>query len=223
MAYENKPRTISDKNRERSEEERTSLARQRGRRELNERKKQLQRQEDQELSRAGSRKERNEIRARADAALEQAEANFNETYNPSQNKQDYESDVLQRGIDQFTAPEATPETTSESVATTTDIVNNIFIFLMSGSTLTISRDTILSSYDDESNWSVSIPISSLAYNSGGTIAYDTNTALNVGTGSGQSIARIPIVRGGALVNSFGSYKEGLICKSGSPIVEYYKI
>ena len=80
MAYENKPRTISDKNRERSEEERTSLARQRGRRELNERKKQLQRQEDQELSRAGSRKERNEIRARADAALEQAEANFNETY-----------------------------------------------------------------------------------------------------------------------------------------------
>ena len=106
MAYENKPRTISDKNRERSEEERTSLARQRGRRELNKRKKQLQRQEDQELSRAVSRKERNEIRARADAALEQAEANFNETYNPSENKQDYESDVLQRGIDQFTAPEA---------------------------------------------------------------------------------------------------------------------
>jgi hypothetical protein len=115
MAYENKPRTISDKNRERSEEERTSLARQRGRRELNERKKQLQRQEDQELSRAGSRKERNEIRARADAALEQAEANFNETYNPSQNKQDYESDVLQRGIDQFTAPEATNQASSNGI------------------------------------------------------------------------------------------------------------
>jgi hypothetical protein len=46
----------------------------------------------------------------ADAALEQAEANFNETYKPSENKQDYESDILQRGIDQFTAPEATPET-----------------------------------------------------------------------------------------------------------------
>ena len=45
----------------------------------------------------------------ADAALEQAEANFNETYKPSENKQDYESDILQRGIDQFTAPEATPE------------------------------------------------------------------------------------------------------------------
>jgi|TARA_A100000172_G_scaffold29010_1_gene17159 hypothetical protein len=114
MAYENKPRTISDKDKERSEEERTSLARQRGRRELNKRKKELKRQEDQELNQAGSRKERNEIRARADAALEQAEANFNETYDPSQNKQDYESDVLQRGIDQFNAPEATPEFTPGS-------------------------------------------------------------------------------------------------------------
>ena len=123
MAYENKPRTISDKNRERSEEERTSLARQRGRRELNKRKKQLQRQEDQELSRAVSRKERNEIRARADAALEQAEANFNETYNPSQNKQDYESDVLQRGIDQFTAPEATSQSGSSN-SFTLDVVKS---------------------------------------------------------------------------------------------------
>lgn len=123
MAYENKPRTISDKNRERSEEERTSLARQRGRRELNKRKKQLQRQEDQELSRAVSRKERNEIRARADAALEQAEANFNETYNPSENKQDYESDVLQRGIDQFTAPEATSQSGSSN-SFTLDVVKS---------------------------------------------------------------------------------------------------
>jgi hypothetical protein len=45
----------------------------------------------------------------ADAALEQAEANFNETYSPSENKQDYESDVTQRGIDQFNAPEATSQ------------------------------------------------------------------------------------------------------------------
>tara|TARA_E500000305_G_C3994997_1_gene224066 strand:- start:81 stop:503 length:423 start_codon:yes stop_codon:yes gene_type:complete len=106
MAYENKPKIMRDKDKERSEEERFSLNRQRARRELNKRKKELQRQEDQQLSQSGSRKERNEIRARADAALEQAEANFNETYDPSQNKQDYESDVLQRGIDQFTAPES---------------------------------------------------------------------------------------------------------------------
>ena len=102
-------------------------------------------------------------------------------------------------------------------------VDNIFIFLMSGSTLTISRGTILSSYDNESSWSISIPISNLAYDSSGTIAFDTNTALNVGTGSSQSIARIPIIRGSALVNSFGSYKEGLICKNGEAIVEYFKI
>jgi len=107
------------------------------------------------------------------------------------------------------------------------VVNNIFIFLMSGSTLTISRATVLSSYDNESNWSISIPISSLAYNSGGTIAFDTNTALNVGTGasggSAQTIARIPIIRGGALVNAFGSYKEGVSSKNGAAVVEYYKI
>ena len=104
-------------------------------------------------------------------------------------------------------------------------VNNIYIFLQSGSTLTIARSAIFASFDiaAQTDWSVSIPISSLAYNSGGTIVYDTNTALNVGTGSGQSIARIPIVRDRKMLNPLGVYKEGLICKSGSPIVEYYKI
>lgn len=114
MAYEYKSKATSDKDKERSKEEQTSLDRQRARRELNKKKKGLQRQEDEELSNATSRKERNEIRAKADAALEQAEANFNETYKPSENKQDYESDILQRGIDQFTAPEATTESSSGS-------------------------------------------------------------------------------------------------------------
>jgi len=109
MAYENKPKVTRDKDKERSKEERFSLDRQRARRELNERKRQIRNQEDAELRGAGSRKERNEIRAKADEALEQANANFTETYNPSQNKQDYESDILQRGIDQFTAPEAATE------------------------------------------------------------------------------------------------------------------
>ena len=108
MADEYKSKATSDEDKERSKEEQTSLDRQRARRELNKKKKGLQGQEDQELSNATSRKERNEIRAKADAALEQAEANFNETYKPSENKQDYESDILQRGIDQFNAPEATP-------------------------------------------------------------------------------------------------------------------
>ena len=104
-------------------------------------------------------------------------------------------------------------------------VNNIYIFLQSGSTLTIARNTIFASFDiaTQTDWSVSIPISNLAYNSSGTIAFDTNTALNVGTGSGQSIARIPIVRDRKMLNALGVYKENIICKSGSPIVEYYKI
>jgi hypothetical protein len=104
-------------------------------------------------------------------------------------------------------------------------VNNIYIFLMSGSTLTIPRHAIFANLDivTQDNWSVSIPISSLAYDSTGTIAFDTNTALNVGAGSSQSIARIPIVRDKKLLNQLGVYKEGLICKNGSPIVEYFKI
>tara|TARA_R110002073_G_C9411497_1_gene575321 strand:+ start:53 stop:547 length:495 start_codon:yes stop_codon:yes gene_type:complete len=108
-------------------------------------------------------------------------------------------------------------------------VNNIYIFLISGSTLTIPRSAIFASFDitAQTDWSVSIPISSLAYNSGGTIVYDTNTALNVGTGasggSAQTIARIPIVRDKKMLNSLGVYKEGLVCKNGEAIVEYYKI
>ena len=126
MADEYKSKATSDEDKERSKEEQTSLDRQRARRELNKKKKGLQGQEDQELSNATSRKERNEIRAKADAALEQAEANFNETYKPSENKQDYESDVLQRGIDQFTAPEATPESSGggSSNTFTLDIVKS---------------------------------------------------------------------------------------------------
>jgi len=108
-------------------------------------------------------------------------------------------------------------------------VNNIYIFLQSGSTLTISRSEIFASFNiaSQTDWSVSIPISSLAYDSSGTIAFDTNTELNVGTGasgdSAQTIARIPIVRDRKMLNQLGVYKEGLICKDGQPIVEYYKI
>ena len=98
MADEYKSKATSDEDKERSKAEQTSLDRQRARRELNKKKKELKGQEDQELGNATGRKERNEIRAQADAALEQAEANFNETYYPSRNKQDYESDIGERGI-----------------------------------------------------------------------------------------------------------------------------
>jgi len=83
---------------------------QRSRREFRRAERDLRKQEREALNRATSASERRRIKAAADAALEQAEANFNKKYEPSNNKQDYESDVQQRGTDQFTSPEATPET-----------------------------------------------------------------------------------------------------------------
>ena len=83
---------------------------QRSRREFRRGKRDLRKQEREALNRATSTSEKRRIKAAADAALEQAEANFNKKYEPSNNKQDYESDVQQRGTDQFTSPEATPET-----------------------------------------------------------------------------------------------------------------
>ena len=89
--------TVS-KNRQRETREKRAAAK-----EIKDRRKEL-------LQGATSTSERRKIKAAADAALEQAEANFNKKYEPSNNKQDYESDVQQRGTDQFAAPEATPET-----------------------------------------------------------------------------------------------------------------
>ena len=110
-------------------------------------------------------------------------------------------------------------------------VNNIYIFLMSGSTLTIPRSSIFADFDlagGDTDWSISIPIDELAYDSSETIDYNDETALNVGTGGSssdepQTIARIPIVRDKKMLNALGVYKEGLVCKDGEAIVEYYKI
>lgn len=105
-------------------------------------------------------------------------------------------------------------------------VNNIYIFLISGSTLTIPRNTIFEDFDitTQTDWSISIPISNLAYDSSETIEFDDETDLFVLDGAGaQTIARIPIVRDRKLLNQLGAYKEGLICESGDPIVEYYRI
>lgn len=109
--------TVS-KNRQRETRERRAAAK-----EIKDRRKEL-------LQRAMSTSERRKIKAAADAALEQAGANFNKEYKPSENKQDYESDIQQRGTDQFTAPEATPETPqtgglpSGFAQETLDVVNN---------------------------------------------------------------------------------------------------
>jgi hypothetical protein len=109
--------TVS-KNLQRETRERRAAAK-----EIKDRRKEL-------LQGATSTSEKRKIKAAADAALEQAGANFNKEYKPSENKQDYESDIQQRGTDQFTAPEATPETTQTGGLPngfdqeTLDVVNN---------------------------------------------------------------------------------------------------
>ena len=57
------------------------------------------------LSTAQSTSERRIIKETYEGAV----YNLDTSYAPTQNKTDYESDIGQRGIDQFTAPEATPE------------------------------------------------------------------------------------------------------------------
>lgn len=109
--------TVS-KNRQRETREGRAAAK-----EIKDRRKEL-------LQRATSTSEKRKIKAAANAALEQAGANFNKEYKPSENKQDYESDIQQRGTDQFAAPEATPETPqtgglpSGFGQETLDVVNN---------------------------------------------------------------------------------------------------
>ena len=108
----------------------------------------------------------------------------------------------------------------------TIIFPSIFIFLLDGLILEIPKNNIFAGFNasEDTDWSISIPISNLAYDSSETIEFDDETDLFVLDGEGaQTIARIPIVRGGKLLNQLGAYKEGLICESGDPIVEYYRI
>jgi len=85
------------------------------------------------LQGASGTKERRAIKAAADAALEQSDVNFDEKKYPSDNKQDYESDVQQRGIDQFTAPEATPENTGGGGGLPDGYVETAVIICVNGS------------------------------------------------------------------------------------------
>jgi hypothetical protein len=60
------------------------------------------------LSGASSTADRRKIKEAFNGAV----YNLDTSYRPSSNKDDYESDITERGIDQFTAPEATPERVS---------------------------------------------------------------------------------------------------------------
>lgn len=106
---------------------------------------------------------------------------------------------------------------------------SIIIFLMNGSVLEITKNDIFADLDstEETNWSVSIPILNLAYDSSIEIQYDNETALNVGTGmtgsDPQTIARIPVMRDSRMLIHFGAYKEAVSSKNGQAVVEYYQI
>lgn len=86
-----------------------SLARQRASRERSSARRNIRRQERSLLSRARSTGERRQIKEWADTSYQGAVYDLDTSYQPSQNKEDYESDIQQRGTDQFTAPESTPQ------------------------------------------------------------------------------------------------------------------
>lgn len=87
-----------------------SLNRQRQSRELNQARKALRDQRNNALQGASGTRERREIKE----AYEGAVYDLTTSYKPRENKTDYESDIGQRGIDQFTAPEATPLVSSRA-------------------------------------------------------------------------------------------------------------
>ena len=108
-------------------ENQASLKRQRSTREFNQARGALKDQRNEALQGAMSTKKRREI----EEAYQGAVYDLSTNYKPRENKTDYESDIGQRGIDQFTAPEATPETAGGSAGVpdgfeeeTLDIVNN---------------------------------------------------------------------------------------------------
>ena len=68
MAYENKPKIIRDKDKERSTEERTSLDRQKSTRESRAQEKEIKKQRREALNQATSTKERREIKKAAEEA-----------------------------------------------------------------------------------------------------------------------------------------------------------
>lgn len=87
-----------------------SLKRQRQTREFNKARRSLKDQRNEALQGARGTKERREIKE----AYEGAVHDLTTSYEPRENKTDYESDIGQRGIDQFTAPESTPQDDSGS-------------------------------------------------------------------------------------------------------------
>lgn len=86
-----------------------SLIRQRRTRGLGRFRRDLRKQERAALAMATSTQQRREIKAKADEIYKSAEFNLDTGYEPRKNKTDAESDIDQRGTDQFTPEERTTD------------------------------------------------------------------------------------------------------------------
>ena len=111
MAYENKPKVIRDKDKDRSEEERTSLDRQKATRERRAEEKRVKDLRKEALDQASGTKERREVKAADEGELlamlgrQSQEGNIYDVetgeYDPPFNKEGTDETISNDGIDQF--------------------------------------------------------------------------------------------------------------------------
>lgn len=117
MAYENKPKVIRDKDKDRSEEERTSLDRQRATRERRAEEKRVKDLRKEALDQASGTKERREVKAADEGELlsmlgkQSQEGNIYDVetgeYDPAFNKEGTDETISNDGIDEIEAEEQT--------------------------------------------------------------------------------------------------------------------
>jgi hypothetical protein len=115
MAYENKPKVIRDKDKERSGEERTSLDRQRATRERRAEEKRVKDLRKEALDQASGTKERREVKAADEGELlamlgrQSQEGNVYDVetgeYDTAFNKEGTDETISNDGIDQFGSDE----------------------------------------------------------------------------------------------------------------------
>jgi hypothetical protein len=117
MAYENKPKVIRDKDKERSGEERTSLDRQRATRERRAEEKRVKDLRKEALDQASGTKERRKVKAADEGELlamlgkQSQEGNIYDVetgeYDPAFNKEGADETILNDGIDQLGSDDLT--------------------------------------------------------------------------------------------------------------------
>jgi len=115
MAYENKPKVIRDKDKERSGEEQASLDRQRATRERRAEEKRVKDLRKEALAQASGTKERREVKAADEGELlamlgkQSQEGNVYDVetgdYDPAFNKEGTDETILNDGIDQIETDE----------------------------------------------------------------------------------------------------------------------